>query len=74
MPFNMQKLNLLLPLAGVVLLCGCGRQAKINSQKIDLLSQKIIQLQQIQSNQAIVLQAQLKSLAPALNQIDSFCC
>lgn len=67
----MQKICLLLLLAGAALLCGCNRQAKINSQKIDLLSQKIVQLQLTQSNDLMVLQSELTSLAPMLGKMDN---
>jgi outer membrane murein-binding lipoprotein Lpp len=67
----MRNLYLLLSLSGVVLLCGCNKQAKINSQKIDLLSQKLVELQQDQSKQMALLQAQLTLLAPELNKMNS---
>jgi hypothetical protein len=66
----MQKTCLLFLLAGAALLCGCDRQAKINSQKIDILSQKIFQLQQSQSSQMMVLQSELTSLAPMLDKMN----
>jgi hypothetical protein len=66
----MQKTCLLFLLAGAALLCGCDRQAKINSQKIDILSQKIVQLQQAQSSQMMVLQSELTSLAPMLDKMN----
>jgi hypothetical protein len=69
-PFNMQKTYLLVPLAGALLICGCNQQAKINSEKIDFLSQKIIQLEQIQTNQVAMLESQLTSLAPTLDKIN----
>jgi len=67
----MRNIYFLLPLSGAILLCGCNKQAKINSQKIDLLSQKIVQLQQDQSRQMALLQAQLTLLAPELNKMNS---
>jgi hypothetical protein len=67
----MRNIFLLLSLSGAVLLCGCNKQAKINSQKIDLLSQKIVELQQDQSKQMALLQAQLTLLAPELSKMNS---
>jgi hypothetical protein len=67
----MRNLYFLLPLSGAILLCGCNKQARINSQKIDLLSQKIVQLQADQSKQMALLQAQLTLLAPELNKMNS---
>jgi hypothetical protein len=67
----MQKIYLLLSLSGTVLLCGCDRQAKINSQKIDILSQRLVQLEQAQSRQMALLQTQLISLAPELDKMNN---
>jgi outer membrane murein-binding lipoprotein Lpp len=67
----MQKIYLLCSLVGVVLLCGCNKQARINSQKIDALSQRINQLEKAQAKQMDVLQAELNSLAPELNKVNS---
>ena len=66
----MQKTFLLFLLAGAVLLCGCDKQAKINNQKIDILSQKMVQLENNQSAQMAVLQSELTSLAPMLNKMN----
>ena len=66
----MQKTFLLFLLAGTVLLCGCDKQAKINNQKIDILSQKMVQLENNQSAQMAVLQSELTSLAPMLNKMN----
>lgn len=66
----MQKTYLLLSFTGAVLLCGCNKQAKINSQKIDILSQKIVQLEQSQSQQMAAIQSQLTSLAPMLGKMN----
>lgn len=67
----MPKFYLLLSLCGAILLCGCDKQAKINNQKIDLLTKQIIQLEQAQSKQAALLQSQLISLAPQLDKMNS---
>jgi hypothetical protein len=67
----MQKLYLLLSLAGAVLLCGCNKQEKINSQKIDVLSEKLNLLEKSQAEQMQVIQAELTSLAPELTRVDN---
>jgi hypothetical protein len=63
------RLFLLLIVAGF--LCGCNKQAKINSQKIDTLSQRIAQLEQNQARQMQILQIELNELAPELNKANS---
>jgi hypothetical protein len=68
----MQKKYLLLPLFGAVLLGGCDKQTKINSQKIEILSQKIVQLDQSQSRQLVTIQSQLASLAPMLDKMNNY--
>src|ERR1700733_4969241 len=68
----MQKTYLLLSLTAVVLFCGCNKHAKLNSAKIDILSQKIIQLEQSQSKQTAVIQSQLTSLAPMLDKMNNY--
>ena len=67
----MRKIYFSLSVSGVILLCGCNKQTKINSQKIDLLSQRIVQLQQDQTKQMALLQAQLTLLAPELSKMNS---
>lgn len=67
----MQKIYLLFSICGTVLLCGCDKQAKINNQKIDLLTKQIIQLEQVQAKQSALLQSQLISLAPQLDKMNS---
>ena len=64
----MQKLFHWLWLGGALLLGGCDKQAKINSQKIDALSEKVIHQEQIQSKQMALLQAQMAMLAPQLDK------
>jgi len=65
----MQKtwLYLLLP---AVLACGCDKQTKINTAKIDALTQRLAVLQQIQSNQLAEVRAQLAALAPTLGKLN----
>ena len=68
----MQKNIRLIPFMLVALLCGCDKQTKINSAKIDLLSRNIIQYEQNQSKQMAVIQSQLTSLAPMLDKMNDF--
>ena len=67
----MQKRCFLFSLAGAVLLCGCDRQTKLNTEKIELLSQKMVELQQAQARQMAVFQTQLTSLAPMMDKMNS---
>ncbi|HEY1719477.1 MAG TPA: hypothetical protein VGH42_14450 [Verrucomicrobiae bacterium] len=67
----MQKIYLLLPLTGAILLCGCDKQAKINNEKIQILAQNIIQFEQNQSKQMAAFQSQLTSLAPMLDKMNN---
>lgn len=67
----MQKKCLLLLLVGAAILCGCDKQTKINSAKIEILSEKIVQLQQSQSKQMAVIQSELTSLAPMLDRMNN---
>jgi outer membrane murein-binding lipoprotein Lpp len=66
----MKKIYLLALFVGAVLFCGCNKQAKINSQKIDILQQKIVQLEQSQSKQMAEIQSELTSLAPMLDKMN----
>ena len=68
----MQKIYILLPLAGAAFLCGCDKQTQVNTEKIQALSQKIIQLQQNQARELAALQSQLASLPPMLDKMDSY--
>jgi hypothetical protein len=67
----MKQKYLLLSLAGAVLLCGCNKQTKINTAKIEALTQRVAQLQQSQSQQLAAIQSQLASLAPMLDKMNS---
>jgi hypothetical protein len=55
---------LLLPLVGAVLWCGCGKQTRLNTEKL-------IELQQKQAVQIATLQTQLTALAPMLERMNS---
>jgi outer membrane murein-binding lipoprotein Lpp len=68
----MKIIYFLLAITGTALLCGCDKQAKINSQKIDILAQKVVQLEQSQSRQTAALQSQLASLGPMLDKMNDF--
>ena len=68
----MKNTFLLVSLAGAVLLCGCGKQTKINTEEIKLLSQQMVLLQQTQARQMAEIQTQLTSLAPMLDKINNF--
>jgi hypothetical protein len=68
----MKKTCILLSLAGAALLCGCGKQTKINTAEIKILSQQMVQLQQTQVKQMAAIQSQLASLAPMLDKINNF--
>lgn len=67
----MRNVLILFAAGAAILLCGCNKQAKINSEKIDLLSQKLVQMDEAQSKQMGVLQAELVSLAPQLDKMNS---
>ncbi len=67
----MNKTHILLSFTAAALLCGCDKQTKINSEKIQMLSQNIIQFEQSQAKQMAAIQSQLTSLAPRLDQMNS---
>jgi hypothetical protein len=66
----MKQIFFAFPFVGAFLLCGCDKQTKINGDKIEALSQKIIQLEQNQAKQMTALQSQMTSLAPMLDKIN----
>jgi Tfp pilus assembly protein PilV len=68
----MQKIYVLILLAGAAVLGGCDKQTQVNTEKIQALSQKIIQLQQNQARELEALQSQLASLPPMLDKMDSY--
>ena len=68
----MKKTSLLVALTGAALLCGCGKQTKINTEEIKILSQQMVQLQQTQAKQMAAIQSELTSLAPMLDKINNF--
>jgi hypothetical protein len=68
----MKKTFLFLSLAGAALLCGCDKQTKINSEKIELLSRNIIQFEQNQVRQMATIQTELTSLGPMLDKMNDF--
>lgn len=68
----MKKTCILLSLVWAALGCGCDKQTRANTEKIEVLSQKIVQIQQSQSKQLEVIQLQIASLAPMLTQTNSY--
>lgn len=58
-------------LAGAALLCGCDRQTQVNTQKIDVLTQKIFILEQAQAKQLAAIQSQLASLPALLDRTEN---
>ena len=67
----MKSIYFLLPLTGTVLLSGCNQQTKLNGEKIEVLSQRIVQLEQTQARQMAAIQSQLTALTPALDKINN---
>jgi hypothetical protein len=68
----MQKTYILLPFAAAALLCGCDKQTQANTEKIEALSQKMIQLQQSQARELAAIQSQLASLPPMLDKMNNY--
>src|SRR5438105_65384 len=68
---NMRNKKLFLALTGAALLCGCDRQTRLNTEKIESLSQKMLQLQQTQAKQMAVFQTQLTQIAPMMDKMNS---
>jgi hypothetical protein len=66
----MHKKIYLVSLAGAALLCGCDKQTQVNTENIQALSQKIIQLQQVQAKQIAAIEQQLATLPPVLDKIN----
>jgi hypothetical protein len=64
--------NLFPMLAAGLLLCGCNKQTKLNTEKIETLTQNVAQFQQSQAKQLADLQAQLTALAPTLDKMNDF--
>ena len=68
----MKHQYLLVALAGTILLTGCDKQTRLNTEKITVLSQKLVLLQQNQAQQLTTIQAQLTSLAPLLDKVNGY--
>jgi hypothetical protein len=66
----MIKQCFLITVAGAVLFCGCDNQTKMNTEKIAVLSQKLLLLQEFQTKQLTALQSQLASLEPKLDKMN----
>jgi hypothetical protein len=69
---NMKKTRLLSALAAAALLCGCDKQTRLNTEKIQALSQQIVQLQQSQARQLKTMQMELATLAPSLDKTNYY--
>jgi hypothetical protein len=67
----MKKNYFFVALAVAILLGGCSKQNKLNGEKIEVLSQRIVQLEAIQAKQGAEIQTQLNSLAPMLDKMNS---
>lgn len=67
--FDMPKLRLLFFVCAAAVICGCDKQTKINTAKIDALAQKVAQLQQLQAKQLAEIQTQLTALTPTLDKM-----
>jgi hypothetical protein len=69
----MRKVFFSLALAGIALLfCGCDKQARINSAKIDLLARNLLQFEQNQAKQSAAVSAQLTALEPMLDKMNDY--
>jgi hypothetical protein len=68
----MNKTILLFLSAAGLLLCGCNKQTKLNTEKIETLTRNLAQFQQAQARQLADMQAQLAALAPALDKMNDF--
>jgi Tfp pilus assembly protein PilE len=55
-------------IGGALGFCGCEKQAKINSDKLDSLADRLARQEQVQSNKMLLLQAQLALLGPQLDR------
>lgn len=64
--------SLCLALAGAGLLCGCDKQTKLNIEQTAALAQQLVAVQQTQVRQLATIQAELATLAPALEQTNNF--
>jgi hypothetical protein len=67
----MNKTFLLLALTAA-LLCGCNKQTKLNTAKIEALTQNLVQFEQSQAKQMADIQSQLAALAPTLDKMNDF--
>jgi hypothetical protein len=65
------QIKFLTPFLAAAFLCGCDSQTKINTEKIEVLSEKMVQLQLSQARQMEQFQTQLTALAPMLDKMDS---
>jgi hypothetical protein len=68
----MKKTFLLSALTGAALLCGCDKQTRLNTEKIEALSRQMVQLQQQQAEQLKTMQLELATLAPSLDKTNFY--
>ena len=61
-----------LAVASLALLCGCDKQAKLNSAKNDLLSRNVVQFERDQAGEMAAIQTKLASLGPMLDKMNDF--
>lgn len=69
------KMNIFIPvLVAVVLLCGCNKDIRIKTEKIDELTQRMFAMQQEQARQLAEMRSQLSALPVHLDktQLDYF--
>jgi hypothetical protein len=67
----MRQIQLLAGLAAAAMLCGCDKQVKLNTEKIDVLTQKMFTVQQNQSKQLADIQTQLASLTTRMDKTEA---
>ena len=67
----MKNIFFILAFISAALVCGCDRQTKVNMQKIEIMSEKMVQLQQSQAKQMAQFQTQITALAPMLDKTNS---
>jgi hypothetical protein len=68
--FDMQKVHWLLVLTVALAVCGCDNQTQVNTQKIDVLTQKMFILQQAQASQLAAVQKEVADLPPLMDRLE----
>jgi hypothetical protein len=67
----MNKKSLLFLVVVAALIAGCDKQTQTNTEKIQVLTQKMMLLQQNQSKQLATIETQLAALPPVVEKINS---